>query len=87
MIQFKQVTIGCDSFGVKHRIYRAEGLPEGSKCYYAAEEADRPRGAWYVAVTKGGKKRTIRCKSKAEAEKKAAEWCAPRRRKTKGATK
>jgi hypothetical protein len=40
-----------------------------------------------VAVTKAGKKRTIRCKSKSDAEKKAAEWCTPRRRKTKGETK
>lgn len=74
-MEFKRVDIGRDSIGVKHFMFKASGLPDGVSCYYSPEEADKPRGAWFVAAKNGGRKKTIRCKSEAEAVQKAGDWC------------
>lgn len=74
-VEFKRVSLGRDSFGVSHCIYDAVGLPAGVKCYYAPEQADRPRGEWYVATRRGAAKKTLRCKSREDAASKAAAWC------------
>ena len=74
-MEFNRVDIGRDSFGVRHYTFKAAGLTEGVSCRYSPEEADKPRGPWFVATTNQGKKRTLRCKSEAEAIQKAADWC------------
>ena len=75
MISFKRVSLGRDSFGVNHVQYTAIGLPEGIRCEVVPEQADRPKGEWFVAGKRGRRKTIIRCKSKEQAFEKAEKWC------------
>lgn len=75
MILFKRVSIGRDSLGVNHAHYEAVGLPDGIRCQVVPEQADRPKGEWFVAGKRGGRKTIIRCKSKEQAIEKAEKWC------------
>jgi hypothetical protein len=75
MVEFKRKSIGRDSFGVSHFYFQADGLPAGVSCSYHPEDADRPRGEWFVVAVRAGRKRIIRCPSKTAASKAAMKWC------------
>ena len=75
-MSFRRVSTGKDSFGVSHYHYSVIGLPEGIRCEVVPEQADRPKGEWFVAGRRGsGRKAIIRRESKEEAIEKATKWC------------
>lgn len=75
MVKFQRMSMGRDNFGVNFAYYEAVGLPVSVKCQVLPEEADRPRGEWYVACHGGTRKQIIRCKSRDEDVEKATDWC------------
>lgn len=75
MITFRRRTQAVDNFGVRHFCFEADGLPDGADCYYAPDEAARPRGSWFVVVKKSGRRRVLHCDSKTSAAETAREWC------------
>jgi hypothetical protein len=84
MVTFKKKSVGLDSMGIKHFYLEAEGLPAGVRCQCWPEEADRPRGEWFVVATKAGRKRVIRCESMDAASEAAKQWCVRATTKKKG---
>lgn len=54
--------------------YRLDGLPEGESAAVMPEDSARPRGEWYVATKRKGRKGVIRCKSLEAAKAAAMEW-------------
>lgn len=77
MLSFKRVKLetNMDLFV----FYKLDGLAEGESCAVMPEDNNRPRGEWYVATKRKGRKGVIRCKSLEAAKAAAMEWARPKK--------
>lgn len=86
MLSFKRIKLetNMDPFV----FYRLDGLPDGESASVMPEDSARPRGEWYVATKRNGRKGVIRCKSLDAAKEAAVAWASTRgKKKTRGATR
>ena len=72
MATFKKVRL-ASNLG-PYTFYTLVGLPEGESCNVSPEDDSRPRGGWFIAIKRRGRKAVRRFASLKAAKAAALEW-------------